>query len=151
MPHYIRPKITGACVFFTVVLARRGSDLLVREMDRLRAAVRDVRMRRPFQIDAFVILPDHIHAIWTLPAGDCHYALRWAAIKAQFSIDTGRAGFTPPPPVGFRNGGVNPALRRKGQVGLWQPRFLGTSHSGSGRFRCTHALLLGQSGETSAG
>lgn len=123
MPQYIRPRITGACVFFTVVLACRGGDLLLREVDRLRAAVRDAQMRRPFQIDAFVILPDHLHAIWTLPLGDRQYGLRWAAIKAQFSMGMGRAGFTPPPPIGLHNGGVNPALRRKGEVGLWQPRF----------------------------
>ena len=123
MPRYIRPDATGATVFFTVCLAARGSDLLVREVDRLRAAVRATRAERPFDAVAWVVLPDHMHCIWSLPAGDRDYPTRWGAIKARFSMDMGRAGFTPPAPVGCRNGGVNPALRRKGEVGLWQPRY----------------------------
>ena len=123
MPNYIRPKVDAASIFFTVALARRGDDLLVREVQRLRAAVAGVARARPFRIDAFVVLPDHLHAVWTLPAGDRDFSVRWSSIKAQFSMDMGRAGFTPPLPVGRDNGGVNPALRRKGEVGLWQPRF----------------------------
>ncbi len=123
MPNYIRPKVTGAVVFFTVAIADRGDDLLVREVGRLRRAVRDTRAQRPFAINAWVVLPDHMHCVWTLPAGDRDFSTRWGAIKARFSMDMGRAGFTPPPPVGRDNGGVNPALRRKGEVGLWQPRF----------------------------
>jgi putative transposase len=123
MPNYIRPKVTGATVFFTVALAGRGSDVLLREADRLRDAVRRVRAERPFGIEAWVVLPDHLHAVWTLPAGDSDFSRRWGAIKAQFSMSIRRAGFTPPLPVGRTNGGVNPALRRKGEVGLWQPRF----------------------------
>lgn len=82
-----------------------------------------VARRRPFQIDAFVILPDHLHAIWTLPGGGHDFSTRWGAIKAQFSMAMCRAGFTPPPPIGHKHGRVNPALCRKGEVGLWQPRF----------------------------
>jgi putative transposase len=123
MPSYIRPRVAGATVFFTLALADRKSDLLVRQVDRLRDAVRRVRADRPFGIDAWVVLPDHLHAVWTLPAGDKDFSRRWGAIKAQFSMSVRRAGFTPPPPVGRANGGVNPALRRKGEVGLWQPRF----------------------------
>ena len=96
---------------------------MVREVDALRDAVRATRAERPFGIDAWVVLPDHMHAVWTLPEGDAAYSVRWGAIKARFSMAMRRAGFTPPPPIGRRNGGVNPALRRKGEVGLWQPRF----------------------------
>ena len=123
MPDYLRPKLPGASVFFTVALADRGSDVLVREIGRLREAVREVRGERPFAIDAWVVLPDHMHAVWTLPDGDADFSTRWGAIKARFSMAMRRAGFTPPPPVGRVSGGVNPALRRKGEVGLWQPRF----------------------------
>jgi putative transposase len=51
----------------------------------LRAAFRAVRARHPFSIDAIVVLPDHLHAIWSLPDGDADYALRWRLIKTQFS------------------------------------------------------------------
>ena len=123
MPNYLRPKMTGATIFFTVATAQRGGDVLCREVDRLRDAVRETRAERPFESVAWVVLPDHLHTIWTLPPGDSDFSTRWGAIKARFSMKMGRAGFTPPPPVGIRNGGVNPALRRKGEVGLWQPRF----------------------------
>ncbi|TGD62533.1 transposase [Tabrizicola sp. WMC-M-20] len=123
MPHYHRPRSTGGRVFFTLCLAMRGSDLLLREVDLLRRAVAQTRAERPFGIDAWVVLPDHLHCVWQMPAGDGDYAVRLGAIKARFSMGMRRAGFTPPLPVGRRNGGVNPALRRKGEVGLWQPRF----------------------------
>ena len=123
MPNYLRPEVTGATIFFTVAIAQRGQDLLCREVETLREAVNQTRAARPFEIEAWVVLPDHLHAIWTLPKGDADFSTRWGAIKARFSKSMGRAGFTPPPPVGFKNGGVNPALRRKGEVGLWQPRF----------------------------
>jgi len=123
MPNYIRPRIAGASVFFTVALAARGDDLLIREVARLRDAVRQTRAERPFRIDAWVVLPDHMHCVWTLPEGDADYPVRWGAIKARFSMSMRKQGFTPPPPIGRANGGVNPSLRRKGEVGLWQPRY----------------------------
>ncbi|PYE85418.1 REP-associated tyrosine transposase [Pseudoroseicyclus aestuarii] len=128
MSRYIRPKIDGATIFFTVCLARRGSDLLVRYLPLLREAVRATRAERPFEIDAFVVLPDHLHCIWTLPPGDHDFSARWGAIKARFTRNLRRAGFTPPiarpvVPSG-RYGGVNPALRHdRGEVALWQRRF----------------------------
>lgn len=123
MPDYRRPRHPGATVFFSVALARRGSMVLSCNVDHLRDAVTRTRKERPFGIDAFVVLPDHLHAVWTLPPGDCDFSARWGVIKARFSMSMRRAGFTPPPPIGVTNGGVNPALRRKGEVGLWQPRF----------------------------
>lgn len=123
MPQYQRPKSTGGRVFFTLCLAMRGSDLLLRQVDVLRQAVAQTRAERAFGIKAWVVLPDHLHCVWQMPAGDGDYAVRWGAIKARFSMEMRRAGFVPPPPVGRKNGGVNPALRRKGEVGLWQPRF----------------------------
>ncbi len=96
---------------------------MILHIDHLRRAVQTTRRERPFRSDAWVVLPDHLHAIWTLPDGDADFSTRWGAIKARFSMSMRRAGFTPPLPVGWQNGGVNPALRRKGEVGLWQPRF----------------------------
>ncbi len=108
MSRYLRPRRPGASIFFTVTLAERGTDRLVRHVDLLRAAVRQTRAERPFGIDAWVVLPDHLHCVWTLPEGDTEYAVRMGAIKARFSMAIRRAGFTPP----HRDGGVNPALRR---------------------------------------
>jgi len=128
MSHYLRPKVSGARVFFTVALARRGSSLLVDEIMRLRQAVRITKAERPFDIDAWVVLPDHIHAVWTLPKGDTDFSTRWGAIKARFSMSARRAGFTPPPRLPIvtsgRYAGVNPGLRQdKGEVAIWQRRF----------------------------
>lgn len=85
MSNYIRPKIPGASVFLTVCLAEQGSDLLLREIESLRHAVRLTRRTRPFQIDAWVVLPDHMHCVWTLPQGDADLGGRVGQIKATFS------------------------------------------------------------------
>ena len=92
MPNYLRPEVTGACVFFTVNLAARGSTLLVDEIDRLREAVRITREDRPFGIEAWVVMPDHLHCVWQLPKGDADFSTRWGAIKARFSMSCRRAG-----------------------------------------------------------
>jgi REP element-mobilizing transposase RayT len=54
-----------------------------------------VRQRHPFEIVAWIALPDHLHAIWTLPRDDADCSARWAWIKAGFSrrIERGRLGF----------------------------------------------------------
>lgn len=72
-------------MFFTVSLAQPGSDLLILEIERLRQAVRLTRAERPFQINAWVVLPDHLHTIWTLPDGDSDFPTRWRLIKSRFS------------------------------------------------------------------
>jgi putative transposase len=137
MSRYIRPNRPGATVFFTVNLVDRGADLLVRHVIRLRQAVAATREKRPFGIDAWVVLPDHMHCVWTLPEGDADYATRMASIKAQFTRDVRRSGFTPTLVAGndygarggrVRRGGayedrvgVNPDLR--GEATIWQKRF----------------------------
>jgi putative transposase len=72
-------------VFFTVTLADRGARTLVEHIDALREAVRVTKAERPFRIDAWVVLPDHMHCVWTLPEGDAEYSTRWSVIKARFS------------------------------------------------------------------
>ena len=140
MSKYRRPPVTGAIVFFTVALATRGGDLLVQKVDLLREAVRATKAERPFVIEAWVVLPDHIHAVWRMPAGDKAYGVRWGAIKTRFTravrekygtdMPGCRVGFHPTD--GARCGpgmvGWNPTLRsaskiRKGDAGLWQRRF----------------------------
>lgn len=81
MPNYRRNRIPGGTYFFTVNLLERKSSLLIEHIGELREAVRVVREKQPFHIDAWVVLPDHMHAIWTLPAGDDQYSNRWRAIK----------------------------------------------------------------------
>lgn len=110
MSSYLRPKVSGATVFFTVALARRGGSLLVEEVDLLREAVQVTRARRPFEIEAWVLLPDHLHAVWSLPSGDGNYSDRWGAIKARFSKM-----------VRMKHGdavGCKPTLRNAAGVGL---------------------------------
>ena len=85
MTSYRRNFIPGASYFFTVNLNDRRSRLLVDHVAPLRAAFRAVRARHPFMIDAVVVLPDHLHAIWTLPPGDADFATRWRLIKSGFS------------------------------------------------------------------
>lgn len=96
MSRYIRPKVPGAVVFFTVNLVDRGADTLVRHVDVLRQAVAVTRAKRPFGIDAWVVLPDHMHCVWTLPEGDCDYAIRMAdAGGACSAVRGGRVGSYP--------------------------------------------------------
>lgn len=128
MSNYLRPVVTGASVFFTVNLVDRSSDLLVREIGQLREAVRVTREVRPFQVDAWVVLPDHLHCVWTLPDGDSDYSVRWGAIKARFVMGVRRAGFSPPPELPVvqsgRFAGLKPGPRQdKREVAVWQRRF----------------------------
>lgn len=108
---YRRADVAGGTYFFTVNLADRRRDLLVEHVDVLRAAVRAVKERHPFHIDAFVVLPDHLHAIWSLPPGDADYATRWMLIKAGFSRRLAK---------GERR---NTSRIRKGERGIWQRRY----------------------------
>jgi putative transposase len=85
MPGYRRVFVPGGTYFFTVALEARGGDLLVREIASLRAAIRRTRAERPFRVEAMVVLPDHLHCVWTMPAGDRDFPTRWGAIKARFT------------------------------------------------------------------
>ena len=85
MPNYRRAFIPGGCWFFTVNLLDRRRTLLVDHIDILRKAVTETRQSRPFEIKAFVVLPDHLHAIWSLPSGDSDFSTRWRLIKNRFA------------------------------------------------------------------
>lgn len=111
MPDYSRNRVPGGTYFFTVNLLERRSCLLVEHIDSLRNAVRQVRARRPFHIDAWVVLPDHMHCIWTLPPGDADYSNRWKAIKIAFSKTL---------PKTER---LSVVRAKKGERGIWQRRF----------------------------
>ena len=83
MPDYRRWRAPGGTYFFTINLLERRSDLLVRRIDALREAVRRTGRERPFHIDAWVVLPEHMHYIITLPEGDDDFSNRIKAIKIR--------------------------------------------------------------------
>jgi putative transposase len=86
MTGYRRATIVGGTYFFTVNCAERhGNQLLTENIDLLRQSFHKVKNDHPFDIDAIVILPEHVHCIWTLPEGDADYKTRWSLIKASFS------------------------------------------------------------------
>ena len=82
---YRRAWVPGGTYFFTATLADRSQALLTEHIDALRHAVREVRAHHPFEILAMVVLPEHLHCIWQLPAGDQDYPTRWALLKPAFS------------------------------------------------------------------
>ena len=111
MVMYRRNIVAGSRYFFTVTLLDRASRLLVERIEELRAAFRLIHTRRPFTIDAIVVLPDHLHCVWTLPEGDADYALRWREIKSHFSRRI--------PAEEQRS----PGRINKGERGIWQRRY----------------------------
>ena len=110
MVNYRRARIPGASYFFTVTLRDRRSCLLTENVDALREAIRAVKRQSPFRIDAVVVLPDHLHTLWTLPEGDENFSGRWRAIKARFTRLLLKRGI-----------GLERNLR--GEYALWQRRF----------------------------
>jgi putative transposase len=112
VPDYRRYRIEGGTYFFTVnLLQRYPNDLLVRHIELLRTAVREVRENWVFHIDAWVILPDHMHCVWTLPPGDDDITNRWRLIKQ---------GFSKALPMTECRSSVRMA---RGERGIWQRRF----------------------------
>jgi putative transposase len=85
MTRYRDNRVPGMTYFFTVRLLDRNSTLLTDHFSAFGEAMRQARIRKPFHVDAWVVLPDHAHAIWTLPPGDHDCATRWRAVKIAFS------------------------------------------------------------------
>ena len=116
MSKYIRAHSPGACYFFTVVTHQRQRILTeAPSREFLRIAIKQVQSEYPFVIDAWVLMPDHMHCMWTLPAGDADFSKRWGLIKAGFSKQINA----------FSNGPViRSASREKHREStLWQRRF----------------------------
>lgn len=111
MSNYRRDQTCGGTWFFTVNLADRRSDLLTKHIGLLRQAHRKVKQAHPFAIDAMVVLPDHLHAIWTLPADDVDFPTRWRLIKKTFSLALPR--FEP----------ISASRQQQGERGIWQRRY----------------------------
>jgi len=88
----------------------RNSRQLVESIDLLRLAFRKTREAKPFQIDAMVVLPEHLHSIWTLPPNDSDYPGRWKAIKSLFTRELEKSG-------------VPVAKRKDGSALIWQRHY----------------------------
>ncbi len=110
MVHYRRHRVAGGSFFFTVTLNDRQSCTLTDHIDLLRTAFHDTQRCRPFVIDCIVILPGHLHIIWTLPDSDADYSGRWRSIKSRFTRTLCQRGVTIPRHAG-------------GEYALWQRRF----------------------------
>ncbi len=108
---YRRANAAGGTYFFTVNLADRRSDLLVRHIDELRAAIKAAKNARPFEILAMVVLPEHLHAIWRMPQDEADYPLRWSQIKAGFSRQLAKVET------------INASRAFKRERGIWQRRY----------------------------
>jgi len=108
---YRRANVAGGTFFFTVNLADRSSRLLIDHIDLLRDTVREVRRVHPFELVAMVVLPEHLHAVWTLPRDDCDYPLRWSLIKSGFSRRLTNAEC------------IDETRLRKRERGIWQRRY----------------------------
>jgi putative transposase len=111
MTDYRRNFIAGGSFFFTVNLADRRLGLLTEYIDELRASFRETRRHHPFTIEAIVVLPDHLHTVWTLPAGEDAFATRWRLIKSGFSrhVATGER--------------ISDSRAAKAERGIWQRRY----------------------------
>ncbi|MEA5534081.1 REP-associated tyrosine transposase [Crocosphaera sp. XPORK-15E] len=111
---YRRAKTPGATYFFTVVIHHRRPILRESEnIDLLREAFRYVIKQHPFKIDGIVILPDHLHSIWTLPDNDADFSTRWRLIKSYFSRHCHAS----------HQGKMTLSRQQKGEKAIWQRRF----------------------------
>lgn len=116
MSYYRRAQIPGGTYFFTVVTAGRQKILTNPDIRvALRAAIAKVRLTHPFIINGWILLPDHLHCIWTLPEGDADFSTRWRWIKREVSVTCGK---------NYLNPELLSARRIKKQCStLWQHRF----------------------------
>ncbi|MFZ6722822.1 REP-associated tyrosine transposase [Undibacterium sp. Ji49W] len=115
MPNYRRSRVSGGSYFFTVTSLRRRPVLTQPALRQaLRIAIQQTRISHPFDIDAWVLLPEHLHCIWTLPPDDANFSLRWSMIKRLVSQACAAE-------LGMPVTSTSGTARR--EAGLWQRRF----------------------------
>ena len=116
MPNYRRTTTPGGTYFFTVNTFRRQTFLTDEDVRlALREGIELARRTRPFTIDAWVLLPDHLHCLWTLPLGDADFSSRWGIIKRTVTKRCGARLNRPE--------WLDPRRLQRHQSSLWQPRF----------------------------
>lgn len=116
MPNYRRYRVHGGTYFFT--LKTEHNALLFAESQNVKLlgeVFRETITRWPFELTAVVLLPDHVHALWTLPPGDANYSTRWAWLKKEFTRRFLAAGGT--------EQATSASRRRNRRRGIWQRRF----------------------------
>ena len=91
MSDYRSNQVPGQTYFFTVRLKDPRATLLTDHISAFGEAIRQARIKRPFHVDAWVAMPSHAHAIWTLPPGDTDCASRWRVVKIAFSKSVRKA------------------------------------------------------------
>jgi putative transposase len=115
MPNYRRAAVPGGTYFFTLTSYQRRNILCNDEVRiALRDSIRTTQAKHPFTIDAWVLMPDHLHCIWILPPGDDGYSIRWSMIKR---LVTQRVGFTGGAPY------VSASREKRREGHCWQRRF----------------------------
>lgn len=86
MSEYRRVYVPGGTFFITLVIYQRKPLFSnIENISKLRCAVATVRSEMPFEIIGAVVLPDHIHFLWTLPADDQAYSKRVGRLKVLFT------------------------------------------------------------------
>lgn len=113
MSNYRRNKQAGATYFFTLCLHDRRSTLLTDYIDVLRLAYRKTQNKKPFITEAMVVLPEHVHALWTLPENDADYANRIRLFKSHFTRQL---------PNELKQT-TNANRQKHKQTGVWQLRY----------------------------
>ncbi len=116
MPNYRRNFVEGGTYFFTVITYKRQQILNGKAIDILRECFRECMSEKPFTIEAAVVLPEHLHCLWTLPAPDSDYSARWKSVKSAFTKEYIRRIGEPPAKPSV-------SMQKKGEKGIWQRRF----------------------------
>ncbi len=115
MSNYVRANAKGGPYFFTVVSYRRKILCDIDIRNALRKGIRETQKIHPFVIDAWVLLPDHLHRIWNLPENDADFSTRWAMIKRIVSKECGSQ---------YQQSEVMPESKmRRHESIIWQRRF----------------------------
>jgi putative transposase len=130
MPEYRRVIIEGGTYFFTVVTLYRQPILTQDEIRQaLREGIQEVRQSMPFTIEAWVLLPDHLHTIWTLPEGDANYQARWAIIKRAVTKrflstvpDESQINMVRKTHSTYPGNNLSASMQRRQEGGFWQRR-----------------------------